>query len=123
MTGAELKTIRESLNLSAKELADRLGVASDRTIRRWESAEGRPVPVGVAGAVRIWDAAVDEAVARSIPDSTGHPFNHAICLARHEQGPFPGDALPHSRRLHHAYLARLRRLLEARGVVVTIEYQ
>lgn len=56
MTGAELKTLRESMNLSAQALADLLQHAgllkanNERTVRRWEDGtRGVPgVPVDVA---------------------------------------------------------------------------
>jgi len=119
MTGAELKTLRESLNLSAHELADRLGVRSDRTIRHWEAQDGRPVPDGVAADVLTWDRMVEDAVCKAANEARGD----AHILYRLEQGEFPGDTLPHSRRLLHAYLARLRRRLGERGATVTVEYQ
>ncbi len=120
MTGAELKTIRESLNLSAKEFAGRLKIRSDRTIRHWEQVgEGRPIPDGVAEAVHAWDKAVEDAVSRGLEE---HKDARTVTLYRQEHGEFLGDSLPHSRRLLHACIARLRQRLEARGTKVTIEY-
>jgi len=43
MTPAELKSIRQSLGLSAEVFAKVVRVESGRTVRRWESAE-RDIP-------------------------------------------------------------------------------
>jgi DNA-binding transcriptional regulator YiaG len=43
MTPAELKTARKTLGLSQAEFAQVVGVASDRTVRKWEDAE-RDIP-------------------------------------------------------------------------------
>jgi DNA-binding transcriptional regulator YiaG len=43
MTPAELKSARKTLGLSQAEFAAVVGVASDRTVRRWEDAE-RDIP-------------------------------------------------------------------------------
>ncbi len=120
MTGAELKTIRESLYLSAKELATRLGLRSDRTIRHWEAEDDYYViPEGVAATVLAWDKSVEDAVSRGLEE---HKDATEVTFYRPEHGPFPGDELPNSRRLRYAYLARLRRCLEARGIKVTIKH-
>lgn len=41
VTPAELKQARHSLGLSAAKLAKAVGVASDRTVRRWEHGDRR----------------------------------------------------------------------------------
>ena len=43
MTPADLKSARKSLGLSQAEFARVMGVASDRTVRKWEDGE-RDVP-------------------------------------------------------------------------------
>jgi DNA-binding transcriptional regulator YiaG len=43
MTPADLKAARRALGLSQAELARVVGVASDRTVRKWEDAE-RDIP-------------------------------------------------------------------------------
>lgn len=60
MTGAELRTLRDSLGLSADQLAQMLG-NRDRTIRRWESGEW-PVPDDAAEVLQRLDAQVERAV-------------------------------------------------------------
>jgi transcriptional regulator with XRE-family HTH domain len=58
MTGPELKAAREKLGLSARALAQKLGMRGmwdDRTVRRWESGERR-VPADVAEKVKSWVA-------------------------------------------------------------------
>ena len=41
ITGTQLKTLREDMNLTQKELADILDV-SDKTISKWETSRGYP---------------------------------------------------------------------------------
>jgi DNA-binding transcriptional regulator YiaG len=43
VTADELKTARQQLGLSQAEFSSVVGVASDRTVRRWENAE-RDIP-------------------------------------------------------------------------------
>jgi transcriptional regulator with XRE-family HTH domain len=132
MTGAELKTIRESLLLSAQGLADRLRVAglltvgNVRTVQRWEDGD-RPVPDDIAAAVRALDAHVETlcqrglAVVRAASRQPG-----PVVLLRYESAEDFGryhPTEPHTpldHRLHTAALVRLRRDAEALGRVVRI---
>lgn len=50
MTQTEIKTIRKSLGLTQKELADKLG-CSIRSIQNWEQGE-RPISGIAAAAIR-----------------------------------------------------------------------
>ena len=47
MTGTDLKALRLRLGMSAAKFAAFLGVAEQRTIRRWEAGEA-PIPGPVA---------------------------------------------------------------------------
>lgn len=47
MTPADLRSARQSLGLSQAEFARAVGVASDRTVRKWEDGE-RDIPGPVA---------------------------------------------------------------------------
>ena len=47
MTPAALKSARHTLGLSARGFAAAVGIASGRTVRRWERGD-RPVPGPVA---------------------------------------------------------------------------
>lgn len=47
MTPADLKSARKALGLSQAEFARAVGVASDRTVRKWEDGE-RDIPGPVA---------------------------------------------------------------------------
>jgi DNA-binding transcriptional regulator YiaG len=61
MTPADLKSIRESLGLSAKAFARLVQVESDRTVRRWEAGD-RDIPgpvIVIARALRDSPAARD----------------------------------------------------------------
>jgi DNA-binding transcriptional regulator YiaG len=53
MTPAELKAARHTLGLSAAALARAVGVASERTVRRWE-AGSRDIPGPVVRLVELW---------------------------------------------------------------------
>ena len=49
MTPVQFKSARRALGLSAAKMAQALGVASGRTIRRWEAGEsGIPGPTALA---------------------------------------------------------------------------
>jgi len=65
VTPAEFKTVRESLNLSAKDVADRLGLKSDRTIRFWESG-GRGIPDDAAELLIDMDTVVEHAILHAV---------------------------------------------------------
>ena len=47
MTPEELKSARRSLGLSCEKFAQRVGVASGRTVRRWEAGD-REIPGSIA---------------------------------------------------------------------------
>ncbi len=64
MTGAELKTIRESLGLSVKWLAEKAGV-SHRSASYWESCTFS-VPDDVAQMINALDAGIDSMVTQAI---------------------------------------------------------
>lgn len=77
MTPAELKIMRKSLGLSQAEFARAVGVASDRTVRKWEDGE-REIPGPVLtilgmidgnNAARAWliDGAKSQTSAGKIP--------------------------------------------------------
>jgi len=59
---ARVRQLRERLNLSQRDLADRIGVA-ERSVRRWEATPGtsnyreHPIPRCVAVLQELWDAA------------------------------------------------------------------
>lgn len=52
MTAAEFRRARATLGLSAERLAKLLGIASGRTVRRWESGDSA-IPGPVAKLVEI----------------------------------------------------------------------
>lgn len=114
MTGAEFKTIRESLGLSAQALADILGVSQERTIRRWEDGS-RAVPVGAAERLLALDQWADTLAANGYTVIQGSGAA-AVVLLRYETEEDlrhyrPQDAaFPHANRVHAAALGRLRRL-------------
>lgn len=64
MTGAELRTIRDSLGLSADQFAQMVGVR-DRTVRRWEVGDW-PVPDEVAKVLSSLDAQIEHSVIQAV---------------------------------------------------------
>ena len=129
MSPAELKTIRESLGLSAQWLADRAGVLQ-RSVQSWEAGRSR-VPDDVAElllkleaqfaeATRQALAVVDEQTAKQgQPPETVRLYRYrddaALHAARPDMAGLPVTA-------HAALLARVRLALLARGQAVVIEY-
>ena len=64
MTPAELRTLRESLNLTGEQLAQLFGVR-DRTVRRWEAGEWT-IPDDAADHLRRLDAQIERAVIEAV---------------------------------------------------------
>lgn len=64
MTGAELRTLRDSLGLSAEQVAQLAGVRG-RTVQRWEVDEW-PVPADLAEALQRLDAQLEQAVQHAV---------------------------------------------------------
>ncbi|MCW2249355.1 DNA-binding transcriptional regulator YiaG [Azospirillum fermentarium] len=53
MTPEAFKEARHTLGLSAQGMADALGVAEGRTVRRWEAGD-RDIPGPAIALLRIW---------------------------------------------------------------------
>lgn len=128
MTPAHLKTLRESLGISAQWLADQAGVQR-RTVQHWESGRST-VPADVAAMIerldadfeRMSDAAVEQAKAakaeHGAPESVDlvrYRTDAALWAAHPEMKPLPVTA-------HAALLYRCMRKLEAAGFAVTIDF-
>lgn len=129
MTGAELKTLRESLGLTAQWVADQSKVRL-RTAQYWEAGKNR-VPEDVSALIARVEyktrtmvtnalAQVDE-VARA---QGGEP--EAVDLRRYASDAELWRKHPDCRPLpatwHAATLARIVRALQARGIKSVIEY-
>jgi transcriptional regulator with XRE-family HTH domain len=114
MTGAELKTLREGLNLSAQEMADILDIKAERSVRRWEDGS-RPVPDDVAERVQVMDGQVDE-IAGMLQANYQKGTLGSLVLLRFEKEidyttyHSPTWSCPHGHRLHAAALWRFLRL-------------
>lgn len=129
MTPAELKTLRESLGLSAQWLADRSGVLQ-RSVQYWEAGRSR-VPDDVAELILRIDAQFAEATRQALAvvdeqtAAQGHP-PETVRLYRYRDDAELWQARPDMRGLpvtaHAALLARVRSALLARGQAVAIEY-
>lgn len=129
MSPAELKTIRESLSLTAQWLADHVGVKL-RTVQYWEAGRA-PVPDDVAELLLQIDAQFAEATRHAlavVDEQTakqGQP-PETVRLYRYRDDAALWEARPDMRGLpvtaHAALLARVRLELLARGQAVAIEY-
>ena len=129
MTSAELKTIRESLGLSAQWLADRAGVLQ-RSVQYLEAGRSR-VPDDVAELLLQIDAQFAEATRQAlavVDDQTakqGCP-PETVRLYRYRDDAALWESRPDMRGLpvtaHAALLARVRSALLVRGQAVVIEY-
>lgn len=129
MSPAELKTIRESLGLSAQWLADRAGVLQ-RSVQYWEAGRSR-VPDDVAELILRIDAQFSEATRQALAvldeqtEKQGRP-PEAVRLYRYRNDAELWEARPDMAGLpvtaHAALLARVRLALLDRGQAVTIEY-
>lgn len=129
MTGAQLKTLRESLGLTAQWIADQAGVRL-RTAQYWE-AGGRGVPDDVAALLMRVEAMHQHGLAAALAqlDDTiarmGEP-PEVVELRRYGTDAELWDAHPDLHPLpascHAALLARVFRALEARGQRAVIEY-
>ena len=130
MSPAELKTLRESLGLTAQWLADQSGVRL-RTVQYWESGERQSVPDDVQALLRCIDAmhqrAAETAVAqvREVAKQAG-ALPETIELARYRTDAELWNAHPDYRPMpvtcHAAMLARTAQALRAAGISSTIDY-
>jgi transcriptional regulator with XRE-family HTH domain len=129
MSPAELKTIRESLGLSAQWLADRAGVLQ-RSVQYWEAGRSR-VPEDVADLVLRIDAQFAEATRQAlavVDEQTEKQGRQpeTVRLYRYRDDAALWAALPDMDGLpvtaHAALLARVRLALLDRGQAVVIEY-
>ena len=131
MSGAEMRTIRESLLLSAQALADRLkflgllSAGNVRTVQRWEEG-ARAVPEDIAAAVRALDRSVEDE-SRNIIDFLRVRMRTVppLCLWRYASdsdylADYPKATEPHQHRLYSAALVRVRREADALGMHVRI---
>lgn len=120
MTGAELRTIRDSLGLSAEQVAGMAGVRN-RTVYRWEVGDW-PVPDDVATALRDLDAQIERAAQDAIGRATGRA--DGVVLVRYRDADDLARYRPDMAHLppcvHGALIDRVRRELENQGVPVRI---
>ncbi len=125
MTPAELKTLRESLGLSAQWVADQSGVRL-RTVQYWEAGR-MPVPEDVAALLSRIDAQYERAVSEALAAINEAPEKPAeVVLVRYRSDAdlwrFRPDMEPLPASSHAALLSRLRRALWTAGVPSVIEY-
>lgn len=128
MTPAEMKTIRESLGLSAQWVADQAGVML-RTVQYWEAGR-MSVPADVAKMLVEIDQRLENAVAQAVTEMSelseknGPPGD--IELVRYRTDEDLWSAKPDMRPLpastHAAMLARTRRAFLALGIPISINF-
>lgn len=125
MNGAELKTIRESLGISAQWLANQSGVKL-RSVQYWESGRS-PVPDDVSGMVTRIDQMLDESVNRYIDHVQSMPSPpKMIALVRYRNDSdlwsFRTDMKPLPATCHGALLARLIKRLGGAKISAHVVY-
>jgi len=128
MTPAELKTIRESLGLTAQWIADHAGVKL-RTAQYWEAGR-MAVPddvVAMLGRIdQMLNSTVEQAVTHIDDMSDQHSEPSDVVLLRYRTDAdlwrFRPDMKSLPTTTHAAMLARLRRALWRRGIKTNIEY-
>lgn len=121
MTPAEFKTIRESLGLSAKALADILGISQERTIRRWEDAS-RALPEDAADRLLELDVEADRMAEHGRRMCLAHPDAVIVTVLRYERPEdYPETSYPHAHRVHAAALGRLKRVAPDRVRIVAFD--
>lgn len=132
MTGAELKTIRESLLLSAQALADLLkhagllSAGNVRTVQRWEDG-ARGIPADIIEEILRLDSSV-ESTAQSILAKirAGGPTTLVRFESDEDLKRCLDSTTPHEHRLHAAALQRVRRDSSILGRplrIVTMEFE
>lgn len=132
MTGAELKTIRESLLLSAQALADLLkhagllSAGNVRTVQRWEDG-ARGIPADIAEAVERLDQSVEASAQKILGQiRAGGPTVLVRFDSEEDWQRFQRSPAPHENRLHAAALQRVRRdsaILGRPVRLVTMEFE
>lgn len=129
MTGAELKTLRESLGLTVQWVADQSKVRL-RTAQYWEAGRNK-VPADVAALIARTEARTRTMVANAlaqIDEVTQAQVGtlEAVDLRRYasdaELWRKHPDCKPLPATWHATMLARITRALEAKGVSSTIQY-
>lgn len=128
MTGAELKTLRESLGLSVQWLADRTGVGQ-RTVSYWETGKNA-VPDDVSQLIGELDRALKRAVSeavvqcRRLTETHGKPQDVVLRRYRGDANLWAGrpDMAGLPVAYHAAILTRVKDELQAAGFLVSIEF-
>lgn len=125
MTPAELKTLRESLGISAQWVADQAGVRL-RTVQYWEAGK-MPVPEDVAALLTRIDEQYERAVGAALAALKEAPQQPTeVVLLRYRTDAdlwrFRPDMEPLPSSSHAALLSRVRRALWTAGMPSVIEY-
>lgn len=124
MTAAELKTLRESLGLSAQWVAENIANCQLRSYQFWEAGE-RAVPEDVAEQLEELDERFEDLVEGAVSKAEESNANE-VALIRYKTDEDLWQASPSMKplpaRAHAALIARTKRDLEALGFDTKIVY-
>lgn len=128
MTGAEFRTLRESLGLSGDQLAQLLDVR-DRTVRRWEAGD-QAVPDGAGEDLARIDAMLERAVLEMVDvlqeQIAEHGAPQSITLVRYrtdeDLGRYRPDMAAWPACVHSALVDRVRLAAARLGIASRIVY-
>jgi len=124
MTPAEFQSLRESLGLSVRALADIIEVKNERTIRNWESGD-RQIPRVAMESLLALDQMAERIVLNGIELFREISAREVVVLRYESDADFrryhPHMAVfPHAHRIHSAALSRLVRVARAMDVDLRI---
>ena len=129
MTPAEMKTIRESLGLTPKWIAEHAGV-KERAARQWEAGRS-PIPKNVEEMLVDIDRLLDRSVAKvltrieEVEKEQGRTPNEVMLIRYRTDDDlwrFYPDLKPLPVATYAVVLSRLRRRLWSKGIPSVIEY-
>lgn len=123
MNAAEFKTLRQCLGLTTAQATAFFALKSERTVRHWEQ-DRNAVPEGAAAELAALDRAVDDAariLAARVRASGGPLLRYRSDEDFHRAEPTAAAELLGA-RTHAVAVDRARRILEAEGRTVRIEY-
>lgn len=126
MTGAEIRTLRDGLGLSAQALADLVGV-SLRAVQGWESERSAPRTSDVADTLGRLDNLITRAVAEFLAAIEAHSWASPVLLRYSDPADVPadiraalGDHADLAAVIHGALVSRTREAVALRGRLLRV---
>lgn len=121
MTGAEIRTLREGVGLSAQALADLVGV-SLRAVQGWESGRSAPRTSDVADTLHRLDTAIGRSVAELLALIEAHPEAEPVLIRYSDAADVPacirgalGEHAELAAAVHGSLVDRAREAAALRG--------